>query len=819
MQLLQNPQLDLAFEYVNNTHAHIFLTGKAGTGKTTFLQRIRAECIKRMAVVAPTGVAAINAGGMTIHSLFQLPFGPYLPGNRSDAARQRRFSGDKIRLIRSLDLLVIDEISMVRADLLDGIDDVLRRYRDYAKPFGGVQLLMIGDLHQLSPVAKEEEWALLRPHYDTPYFFSSQALRQAQPVVIELKHIYRQSDSTFIDLLNKVRDRQIDAAVLETLNSRYIPHFKPDENEAYITLSTHNATAQDINISRLASTPGSAYLFNAQISGDFPPHTYPTEEMLCLKLGAQVMFVKNDSAREKRYYNGKIGKVTRIDKDTVYVQCPGEQETITVTPVVWENIKYTLNEQTKEVAEEVVGSFVQYPLKLAWAITIHKSQGLTFERVILDAQAAFAHGQVYVALSRCKSFEGIVLHSPITLSSIRTDTTVKHYSDEAAKNAPDETHLERSKAAFQQSLTLELFGFAELKKCLDQLHRILLEHEKSFHATAVQLFRAFETQTQALFPVSTSFQAQLHAFYQTGAMPETDEAVQERMHKAAAWFSEKIGADLLPASSDIRIVSDNKELRKTATEALEALQKALFVKHTCLTAAQKGFNALEYQRLKTNAELDFKAARPETQETATAAQAPQDLPHPVLFATLKKWREETAEALNVELFQVAATKTLIEIVHHLPGTLGALGAIKGIGKAKLAQFGADLLGMVQAYCAEHNIKAMDVELPEGAKILAKQDTKLVSYELFRAGNTIDEVAAARGFVRTTIEGHLTHFVESGELDVSELMAAEDVEKIAAFFTEKPAALSSEAYAHFEQAYSYGQIKLVMASLKKEQLGV
>lgn len=816
MQLQSNPELERAFDYVNNTQTNIFLTGRAGTGKTTFLQRIRLESAKRMAVVAPTGVAAINAGGMTIHSLFQLPFGPYLPGNSRDAARQRRFSGDKIKLLQSLDLLVIDEISMVRADLLDGIDEVLRRYRDYSRPFGGLQMLMIGDLHQLPPVAKEAEWELLRPYYDTPYFFSSQALRQAAPVVIELKHIYRQSDDRFIQLLNKVRDRQIDQSVLDTLNSRYIPDFQPDEATPYITLSTHNATAQAINAEKLAATSGALHTYKAVITGDFPAHAYPADEVLEVKPGAQVLFVKNDTSREKRFYNGKIGKITRIQDGIIHVACPGETETIQVVPTEWENIRYNLNERTKEVNEEVVGAFTQYPLKLAWAITIHKSQGLTFERVILDAQAAFAHGQVYVALSRCKSFEGIVLRTPITLSGIRTDATVRNYSEAAAKNAPDEAHLQRSKTAYQQTLLLELFGFSSFIKRLERVHRLLLEHEGSMHRSALEQFKLFSEQAAAIFPVAEKFQYQLQQLFRQDLLPEAQPELQARIQKAAAWFAEKLGAELLPAAYDIRVVTDNKELQKTATEVLENLQKELFIKHACCAEAQKGFAAQAYIRRRTDAALDFGAQKQKATLAATQAMAPQDIPHPALFAALKKWRTEAAEQYEVELYQILPTKTLADITHYLPVTQQALKAIKGIGKAKLTQFGGQLLQIVHDYCAANNIEIAAPDLPGEVEKPPKVDTKTVSFELFQSGKTLDEIAAERGFVRSTIEGHVAHFVELGELDIRKLMQEEDVRALSAFFEEHPGALSSEAKAHFGERYSYGEIKMVLAHLKREK---
>ncbi len=491
-----NPQIELAFDYVQHTNKNIFLTGKAGTGKTTFLHRVKKEIVKRSVVVAPTGVAAINAKGMTIHSMFQLPFGSFLPNQVNDPSRQRRFTRTKINLIKSLDLLIIDEISMVRSDLLDAIDDVLRRYKNPTQPFGGVQLLMIGDLHQLPPVVKDQEWDTLREHYQTPYFFGSLALQKTQTITIELKHIYRQSDRFFIDLLNKVRNNQLDTEVLKAINSRYIPNFKPTENDSYITLTSHNRVANEINQSRLKSINNPLYQFSAKIEKDFPRHIFPTEENLEFKVGAQVVFIKNDTSFEKRYYNGKIGKIIRISDGDIFVKCDDDESSILVSPVNWDNVKFSLDEKTKQVSEEIIGTFTQYPLKLAWAITIHKSQGLTFEKAIIDAQSAFAHGQVYVALSRCKSFEGIVLRSKIGFSSVKTDRVVRQYSDEASKNEPDEAALAKAKRDYQQVLLRELFDFQEIDRAAKGLNRVFMDNESKYATSPMPEFRKLVVQLE-----------------------------------------------------------------------------------------------------------------------------------------------------------------------------------------------------------------------------------------------------------------------------------------------------------------------------------
>jgi hypothetical protein len=822
MSFQSNPQLELAFDYVRNTHKNIFLTGKAGTGKTTFLHNLKQESPKRMVVVAPTGVAAINAGGMTIHSFFQLPFGPYVPGSAQDPTRQRRFSGEKIRLIQSLDLLVIDEISMVRADVLDAIDDVLRRYRDRSKPFGGVQLLMIGDLHQLPPIVKDEEWSLLRDHYQTMYFFGSQALRNSDPVSIELKHIYRQSDTTFIDLLNKVRDNKMDESVLTLLNSRFVANFQPTAEEPYITLTAHNASAQQINGEKLASITQPQQTFKAVIKDNFPEYSYPADEVFECKKDAQVMFVKNDLAREKRYYNGKIGKITGFNEGTIYVRCPGEREDIEVTPAEWSNVKYTLNEQTKEVAEELLGTFTQYPLKLAWAITIHKSQGLTFERAIIDAQAAFAHGQVYVALSRCKSFEGIVLRSKIAFSSVKTDQVVKNYSEEADKNAPNETHLARSKADYQQSLLLELFDFGRLRWLIDKLIRVFMEHDNTLHQDGWERLKVLEAQAnEQILAMANRFKPQIREYFAQVALPEENQELIARLQKAGAYFVEHLGK-AISAAQEIQILTDNKVVQKLAVEALSNLQKELFIKNACFAMGQTSFSAARYLRAKADAEIDFSLQKSaQAKSPASQASVPKNTPHAALFIRLKKWREEVAETNGMILYEVLPTRALLEIVQFLPLNLTTLKKIKGIGAAKSQRFGAELIAIIQGYCTEFNVPTGHLSELSAAMLIekpAKIDTKTISYELFKSGKTMEEIAAERGFVRSTIEGHLAHFVGLGELDIFAVMDRENVAELEGYFREHNTASSAEAKAHFEEKYSYGEIKMVLGYLSGGEEG-
>ncbi|HAD13895.1 MAG TPA: helicase, partial [Saprospirales bacterium] len=697
MSSITNPELELAFDYVLHTHKNIFLTGKAGTGKTTFLRRIKEVSPKRMVIVAPTGVAAINAGGMTIHSFFQLPFSPFLPGAPKDPSRQRNFNKEKVRLIQSLDLLVIDEISMVRADLLDAVDEVLRRYRDRRKPFGGLQLLMIGDLHQLPPVVKDEEWNLLREHYDTAYFFGSHALQDTEPVSIELKHIYRQSDETFIHLLNKVRNNQLDDEVLRLLNSRFVPNFQPPPGESYITLTAHNHLAQSTNIEHLAAIREPMQSFKAEIKGEFPPSAYPAEECLDCKLGAQVMFVKNDLSREKRYYNGKIGIITGFDKEHILVRCPGDAETITVGRVEWQNLKYSLNEQSKEVKEDVLGTFSQFPLKLAWAITIHKSQGLTFERAIIDAQAAFAHGQVYVALSRCKSFEGIVLRSKIVLSSVKTDQVVQRYTEEADKNTPDRQHLSRSKEEFQQSMLRELFDFSGIQRQLIYLDKLYREHAGALLPEAQkpveELYEQFDTKIHL---PAERFKVQLVQYFRQDQLPEENELLQERLRKAGIYFVEQLQNGMLKSSKNLSLMTDNQSVKNLLQEQLEVLQKELFVKNAGFATIQEGFSSARYLRSKTDAELDFSRSR-STFAPSKSMYALQNIPNASLFVQLKTWRDQQAEEQQVEPYEILSNRSMLELVQTLPGNRQALAKVVGIGRVKLERFGEVLLAMVRVY--------------------------------------------------------------------------------------------------------------------------
>jgi hypothetical protein len=804
MSFVSNPELDLAFEYVRNTGQNIFLTGKAGTGKTTFLHQIKKESSKRMVVTAPTGVAAINAGGMTLHSFFQLPLGLHIPGTSREVNNQRRFSRDKIQLLRTLDLIVIDEISMVRADLLDAVDDVLRRYREDSRPFGGVQLLMIGDLHQLPPVVKPDDWELLGPHYETPYFFGSLALQRTDMVAIELKHIFRQSDRAFIDLLEKVRNNQIDAGLLETLNSRYVPGFQPGVEDAYITLTSHNASSYDLNAQRLKSLSERLQTFKAKIVGDFPETAYPTEETLEFKKGAQVMFVRNDLSPAKRYFNGKIGRITRFAGDEIFVRCKDQPEDIAVTPAEWENIKYSMDEETKEIKQDVLGTFTQYPLKLAWAITIHKSQGLTFDRVMIDAGSAFAHGQVYVALSRCRSFEGIVLSSKINPSSVKMDRVVKAYTEKTTRNAPTATQLRQSKREYQQTLVRELFDFGSMNSHLQGLSRLFQEHSTAVSAEGLSQFTLLVAKTAAeVLSIAHKFAPQLDTYFSQPELPEENESLRERLRKAGGYFSAKLNPAFLSEVKRIDLITDDKSVLNRARQHLQNLEKEALIKHACFVSCQTGFSVSGYIRARTNAELDF---RPDEGIRPAAADVPKDTPHRDLYIHLLEWRNAMAENLDKAVHEVLSTRSLQELVRPLPMNRASLKQIPGIGKGKLKSFGADLIEIIRKYCAEKAIL-------EKAAEPSKANTKQISFDLYKSGKTVAEIAAERNLAISTIEGHLAYFIARRELDISEFLTNEQVDEIAAFLKEKNTDSLAEAKAHFGDRFLYGQLRMVVEHLK------
>lgn len=596
-----NQELQLAWQIIEQTDTNLFLTGKAGTGKTTFLRKLKENSPKRMIVLAPTGIAAINARGVTIHSFFQLPLAPYVPDSTFNSQQQQHYKlrKQKIDIIRSLDLLVIDEISMVRADLLDAVDAVLRQYRHNDAPFGGVQMLMIGDLQQLSPVVKEDELQMLSQYYDTMYFFGSHALQQTEYATVELKTVYRQSDKHFLDILNKVRENQMDLQTLQELNKRYIPNFNPSSDVNYIRLTTHNHQAQQINNDRLEQLPGKTFTFTANIEDDFPEYAYPTDANIMLKEGAQVMFIKNDPSGNHRFYNGMIGEVCHLNDNGFYVKSKDTGEEIEVTPEEWENCKYELDQETKEITEVVEGSFKQYPVKLAWAITIHKSQGLTFEHAIIDVENSFAHGQTYVALSRCKTLEGLVLNKPINMSSIICDGRIKQFSDTLSQHTPSTEKMELLKRQYFLKILTELFSFKDISSALYSVSRILSEHFTNSHPSAAKQMKQEEAMLrQSVTDVASTFYRQYSQIIAQHDDYDTNEQLADRINKGASYFIQH----LRPLQSTVKqtiVKSGNKELNKRWNEYSLRLKQVLGLKIGLLSyVIDNGFTVQKYLRQK-----------------------------------------------------------------------------------------------------------------------------------------------------------------------------------------------------------------------------
>lgn len=677
----KNSELRHAWDFVEHTGISIFLTGKAGTGKTTFLRTLKEKSSKRSIIVAPTGVAAINAGGMTIHSFFQLPLSPFVPEanfkNRFDYSKEKR------KIIRTLDLLIIDEISMVRSDVLDAIDSVLRRFREHEKPFGGVQLLMIGDLQQLTPVVTPEDEVILQRYYDTSYFFGSKALRSISYVTIELTHVYRQQDEEFITLLNNIREGQVSETDLKRLNERFNPNFEPEVGSDYIRLTTHNKMAESYNEVQLHNLPSKACTFIAEADGNFPEYNYPADFKLTLKRGAQVMFIRNDN--NGRYYNGRIGHVTHIDNEKILVLCPGDDKEIEVQQETWENTKYSLNEKTKQIEVEVQGTFKQYPLRLAWAITIHKSQGLTFEHAIIDAQSSFAAGQVYVALSRCKTLEGLILASPISCSAIINDNQVMNYishqTEEAAKSI---AALPTLKAEYYRQLLLELFSFTDLKACEDALYRVLTEYFYKYPKIITLHKMAIIDLDERIMSISSKWKG-IICNMTTDQLHEDD--FLQRMKKGALYF--------------------HSQLTEIFSHLLD------------MTKGVQSNNKIAYKRFDNN------------------------------YADLRQTYVVKHELLE----------SIIEKGFSINGYLAAKQAA--------------ILNSLNEKTGRNRKNKIEETTPKAPKI----STGEVTFNLFKTGKSIEEIAKERSLTPATIQGHLIPYIQKGEIKLNEVIDEEKAKTI------------------------------------------
>lgn len=829
-----NEIFQLAIQLVNQSNRNIFLTGKAGTGKTTFLKYIRQSCPKQMAIVAPTGVAAINAGGVTIHSFFQLPLSPFIPetkgtgfqlnnqdpssgpgfSNKHSLVSRLRFTSEKKKVIQQLELLIIDEISMVRCDTLDAIDTVLRHIRHRpSEIFGGVQVLFIGDMFQLPPVIKDQEWSLLSDHYNGPYFFNSKVLQDEPPVYIEFNKIYRQSDQQFIDLLNQVRNNELDEDGFNILESRLQPNFRRSKQDGYIILTTHNNIASDINSNELSSLNAPLYSYDAEVQDEFYDRAYPADEVLLLKIGAQVMFIRNDSSdKEKRYFNGKIGVISKLESDKIFVQCDDDE--IDVSKEKWENIRYTLNKTTRHLDEEVLGSFTQYPLRLAWAITIHKSQGLTFEKAIIDAGEAFAPGQVYVALSRCTSLEGMILKSRVRSSRLFSDQRIVEFSQKNSSTRRLQQELDIAKKNYQQTVLNNSFDLSLTVNSGKELFEYLFEHSGSFNPESISWAEELLGKIDKLQETAKKFQAQLQFLFLRTESSESDNALQERVKAAANYFVTETGI-LIQLINQSPAITDSRLHSKEFNDSLRETFAQLTIKQFMFEGMREGFDIDTFHQRKQ------KFVLPSFSVNAYAGvnKIKTDSPHPVLHQQLRKMRDIICSRKDIPIYIVAGSNTIDEMAMYLPQTLSELRKISGFGDAKIQQYGQQFLDVILEYSLKNNLSShIHEKTPKRERRIRtgpakkKGDTHAETFKLYKEGKSITIIAKERNLTVNTIEGHLAKFVRRGDIKIEELVSREKIILIEPAVKNYSSGSITPIKQKLGEEISFGEIKLVMASL-------
>jgi PIF1-like helicase/Helix-turn-helix domain/HRDC domain/Helicase len=814
----RNEIFDLAYRFVTETSENIFLTGKAGTGKTTFLKFVKENCSKNIIVAAPTGVAAINAGGVTLHSLFQLPFHPFIPshGSKEELLSRLKLNKQRQLLLRKMELLIIDEISMVRCDIMDAIDIILRSVRrKHDVAFGGVQLLCIGDLYQLPPVAQHHEWKILQEFYASPFFFDSRVIKEQMPLLIELDTIYRQKEDSFVALLNKVRNNEMMPEDFEALHQRYDPSFRPLFHEKYIALTTHNNQADQVNSRELQKLLEPSRIYEAIIEGDFPENIYPAEGSLVLKKGAQVMFLKNDVIL-KRYFNGKIGVITSLEDDEIRVDCDGLS--ISVSPETWGNTRYVLNGSDGKLQQETLGTFSQFPLRLAWAITIHKSQGLTFEKVMIDAGAAFSSGQVYVALSRCTSLGGIVLVSKIPSAAIYSNENITKGQEALTHKGILAERFAGARQIFTQQLLEEIFTFRDVHPPLNALLFHLKEQQDKINQEAMGWADELRNNLLAQTAHGVKFIRQTQDLMKEEPVVEKNAALQKRINDAAGYFEVQFKSCLGTIQAH-PLITEHREAATAINEALNQLMTAVHTANYLLQYCRQPFSVTTFLQHK----LQF--AQPRFNLSCYASGKKQsftDIPNVELFETLKLWRDQVCEESKMPIYMVANHATLVEIATYLPMNKKDLLQVSGFGKAKVDKFGDDITGAVESYCSRHhlasNMQAKNTlpkkerrEKPGGAIT----ETKTVSLNLFKAGKSVTEIAGERNFAVGTIEGHLATFVGSGEIGIDSLLSPKKQQLIRDAI-EIHGPLSPKAiFDHLQGQVSYGDIRFMMAAANKK----
>jgi len=813
---------ELAYRFVTETNLNIFLTGKAGTGKTTFLKYLRSHSAKRMVIAAPTGVAAINAGGVTLHSLFQLPFAPYIPSgkpgpefmNRHSLLSQIHYQKDKLQLFRNLDLLVIDECSMVASHMVDAIDTILRsvRRRLY-EPFGGVQVLFIGDLFQLPPVMKDKEWAFLKNYYPSIFFFDSNVLREHIPVMVELKEIFRQQDDRFIEILNQIRNNELSVENAGVLNSRLQRNFVADEKDKFITLTTHNAQSDELNRRKLRMLDQPSKFFEAEIRDNYPEHLYPAESRLELKQGAQVMFLKNDPDG-KKYFNGKIGTISRLEKDSIKVICPGETQEIDVRKYEWKNINYALDGNSHIIREEELGSFRQYPLRLAWAITIHKSQGLTFDKLIIDAENAFANGQVYVALSRCTSLDGLVLTSPVNQQFLGAHRQLKEWQE---KNHDDLDLLEKFKESRKYFAEKELLRVFQWKNWEDQLSvlKALATIEKDHLEPGVFTWLDEQIRKQLeLESLAEKFRGQLMKLLRDHHEIEENDGLQKRIQEGAAYFNEQIvqwTARLKEHPFTISTKKASRKIDEQLEELMETLNEILLKTNHC----KNGFRLNEFIRECQ----DFSGMNSQIKSAyvpgAKKIKAEPEKGHPDLYELLCEMRKRIASEKHVPLYGVFSNNAMQEVCNDLPITKNALLNVKGFGDAKVKQYGDEITKLVKEYCDDHQLEPVRVS-KKPAAIHKISPTVETSVELFRQYKNAEAVAKERNLVTGTIESHLSEAIRAGLITIDEVMPRPELESILQKIKAQESLSLTTLKDALPREITFGKLRIVLAWIQQEK---
>jgi uncharacterized protein YpbB len=741
--------------FINQTQRSVFLTGKAGTGKTTLLREIIETTHKNTVVVAPTGIAALNAGGVTIHSMFQLPFGGFIPDNsapdfsestkfetKATLRRHFKMSGLKKSVIRNMELLIIDEVSMLRADLLDAMDFMMQTVRKRNQPFGGVQVLFIGDLLQLPPVIRDDEWRTLKNHYKGKFFFHSHVVQQNPPLYIELDKIFRQTDDAFISVLNNLRNNQISKDDIAALNQYVQPNFDLKSNKGYITLTTHNAKADAMNTDALEALEGKEWKYSPEITGDFPDKIYPLDEVLRLKEGAQIMFVKNDLSFDKKYFNGKMGVIQSLSAKEIMVHFPEENKTIEVEKYEWQNIRYKVNETTKEIEEEVLGTFVHYPIKLAWAITVHKSQGLTFDKAALDVSQVFLPGQAYVALSRLRSLNGLILLSPLQMNGISNDQDVMDYS----LNKASETHLENA-------LHFETKNF---------IHQYLVQ---TFDwADLAQEWRNHQ------FSYNEKSEVSSKAKYSYWAKEQTERI--EKVVDPAKKFVQQLNVLFSQETVDLNHISDRMQAAYTYffnpmdELVFEILWKLEEVKR--LKKAKAYFDELVLlEEFQTKAVLRLMKAK-------------------LLIETVVAGETISKEKL-----------TSPDIKLYVSRKVAAIQATFKKVNANLINDDLD----EERYLPKKKTKSPD-----------KKTTVEETYDLWKQNNSIAEIASIRVLTKQTIYGHFVKLIQSEKVAIEDIIPSDKLDQLAAAFKGyKEESLNPLMEKHSNQ-FSWEEARMFKASL-------